>query len=153
VIQASAGDTITGSELRSGPTNKPSSANGATRQSHISQPLATTNPGPSAVAGVIGGSPGAILEPLAGAQPSPGAQPTQKQHGANKRLKEPSGSSDHLSIAASNTGDAKPLSGDMKLGNESHCKGTCKRYERSTGLAADGGDFDATCPDAGREAE
>jgi len=90
---------------------------------------------------------------LASTQPSPGAQPTHKQQGANKRLKEPSGSSDHLSIAASNTGDLKPLAGDMKLGNESHCKGTGERYERSTGLAADCGDFDATCPGTGRQAE
>jgi len=90
---------------------------------------------------------------LAGAQPSPGAQLTHKYQGANKCLKEPSGSSDHLSIAASNTGDPRPLSGDMKLGNESHYEGTGERYERSTGLPADGGDFDATCPGAGREAE
>jgi len=146
-------DTSPGSELGSGPTNKPSSANGATRQSHISQPLATTNPAPSAVAGVIGGFPGATVEPSAGAQPSPGAQPTHKQQGADKPLKEPSGSGDHSSVAASNTGDPKPLGSDMKLGSESHCEGTGERYERSTGLAADGGDFDATRPGAGREAE
>ena len=93
------------------------------------------------------------MEPLAGAQPSPGAQPTHKQQGANKRFKEPSGSGDHLSVAASNTGDPKPLGSDMKLGNESHCEGTGATYERSSGLAADGGDFDATRPGAGREAE
>ena len=144
-------DTSPASGLGSGPTNKSSSANGATRQSHISQPLATTNAAPSAVAGVIGGFPGATVEPSAGAQPSPGAQPTHKQQGADKPLKEPSG--DHSSVAASNTGDSKPLGSDMKLGHEGHGEGTGEKYVRSTGLAADGGDFDATRPGAGREAE
>jgi len=90
---------------------------------------------------------------LAGAQPSPGAQPTHGQQGADKHLKKPSGSGDHWSIAACNTGDLKPLGGDMKLANESHGEGTGAKYERSTALAADGGDFDATRPGAGREAE
>ncbi|RPA98109.1 hypothetical protein L873DRAFT_1836019 [Choiromyces venosus 120613-1] len=71
-----------------------------------------------------------------GASPGSGAQPTHKQQGA----------------AASNMGGPKPLGG-MKLDNESHGEGTGEKYERSTGLAADGGDFDASRPGAGREAD
>jgi len=127
-MQGSAGDNITGFELGSGPTNKPSSAHRATRQSHISPPVATTNPGPSAVAGVIGGSSGATVEPFAGAQPAPGAQPTHKQQGADTCLKQASGSGDHSSVAASLTGDPQLLGDDMKPGNESHGEGTGKRY-------------------------
>jgi len=41
----------------------------------------------------------------------------------------------------------------MRLVKEGHCEGTGERYVRSTGLAADGGDFDATHVGAGREAE
>jgi len=94
-LRGSAGDNIMGSELGSARTNKPSSANGTTRESHISLPLATTNPTPRAVAEVIEGFPGATVEPSAGAERSPAAQPTHKQQGADNPLKEPSGSGDH----------------------------------------------------------
>lgn len=36
---------------------------------------------------------------------------------------------------------------------KSHGEGTGEKYVKSTGLAADGGDFDATKPGAGREAD
>lgn len=38
-------------------------------------------------------------------------------------------------------------------GGEEESKGTGEQYVKSSGLAADGGDFDATKPGAGREAD
>ena len=135
-------NTSLGSGLDSDLTNRPSSANETTEQSHISQPPAGTNAVPRAED-----------EPSAGAHPSSGAQPTHKQEGADKPLEKPSSSGDHSGAPTSNTDDRKPLPGGMKLDNETHGEGTGERYEKSTGLAADGGDFDATRPGAGREAE
>jgi len=138
----SGSNTSLGSGLGSDLTNKPSSANETTGQSHISQPPAGTNAVPRAE-----------VEPSAGAHPSSGAQPTHKQQGDDKPLEKPSSPGDHSGAAASNTDDRKPLPGGIKLDNETHGEGTGERYEKSTGLAADGGDFDATRPGAGREAE
>ena len=39
------------------------------------------------------------------------------------------------------------------LGSTSKEPGTGTKYEKSTGMAAEGGDFDATRPGAGREAD
>jgi len=146
-------DTSPGSGLGSGLTNKPSSANAATGQPPISQPPAATNAAPRAVVGAVGSGPGVAVEPSAGAHPNSGAQPTHKQQGADKPLQEPSSPGDHSSVAASNTSGLKPLGSGMGLDSEGHGEGTGQKYERSTGLAADGGDFDATRPGAGREAE
>ncbi|KAG0644092.1 hypothetical protein HOY80DRAFT_217511 [Tuber brumale] len=143
-------DLNTSSKLGSGVISKPSSTNETAGQSHISQPSAaasTTNEAPRAVAGVIGRGTGAVVEPSAG------TQPTHKQQGTDKPLEEPSSSGDCSGAAASNTGGLKPLGRGMKHDNESHGEGTGEKYERSTGLAADGGDFDATRPGAGREAD
>ncbi|PUU73622.1 hypothetical protein B9Z19DRAFT_1094720 [Tuber borchii] len=135
-------NTSLGSGLGSDLTDKPSSASEATGRSHISQPPAGTNAVPRAP-----------VEPSAGAHPSSGAQPTHKLEGADKPLEKPSSSGDHSGAPASNADDRKPLPGGMKLDNETRGEGTGERYEKSTGLAADGGDFDATRPGAGREAE
>ncbi|CUS14419.1 unnamed protein product [Tuber aestivum] len=149
-------DTSPDSGLSSGLTGKSSSANETTGQSHLSQPstaASTANAAPGGVAGVIGDGPGAAVEPSAGVHPNSGARPTHKQLGADKPLEEPYSSGDDPNAAASNAGDLKPLGSGVKLDNESHGEGTGEKYERSTGLAADGGDFDATRPGAGKEAD
>ncbi|KAL0930759.1 glycine-rich cell wall structural protein 1 [Colletotrichum truncatum] len=70
-------------------------------------------------------------------------------------------------VAKERGGDAGNISGSSHSGlaageaseeedgpqNKSHGEGTGEKYIKSTGLAADGGDFDATKPGAGREAD
>ena len=44
--------------------------------------------------------------------------------------------------------------GEIRLiRNRSHGEGTGEKYVKSSGLAADGGDFDAANPGAGKEAD
>ncbi|KAG0127081.1 hypothetical protein HOY82DRAFT_580728 [Tuber indicum] len=142
-------DLNASSKLGSDFISKPSSTNETAGQSQLSQPSAasTTDEAPRIVAGVIGGGPGAAVEPSAG------AQPTHEQQSTDKSLEEPSSSGDCSSAVAPNMGGPKPLGSGMKLDSGSHGEGTGEKYERSTGLAADGGDFDATRPGAGREAD
>ncbi|PWW79416.1 hypothetical protein C7212DRAFT_275529 [Tuber magnatum] len=81
------------------------------------------------------------------------SQPSTAGSTADKPLGESSSSGNYPGAAASNTGGPRPLGSDTKLDNESHGEGTGEKYEKSTGLAADGGDFDATRPGAGKEAD
>lgn len=56
---------------------------------------------------------------------------------------------------AANTGEQKTDKKDDPegLGGSSSSKGTGEQYVKTSGLQADGGDFDATKPGAGREAD
>jgi len=78
----------------------------------------------------------------------PGPRPLEviaKEHGGDAAL---SGSS------SDNVGDdKKKLSGDKADGLEREDSGTGELYVKSSGLKADGGDFDAAAPGAGREAD
>lgn len=49
--------------------------------------------------------------------------------------------------------DADSSAGAKVDDDDSESKGTGEQYVKTTGLAADGGDFDATKPGAGREAD
>ncbi|KAK5988769.1 hypothetical protein PT974_10258 [Cladobotryum mycophilum] len=74
-----------------------------------------------------------------------GPQPLEvvaKEHGGNAAFKEDSKPSDPSDSASEN---------NERKSDES--KGTGEQYIKTTGLAADGGDFDATKPGAGREAD
>lgn len=66
-----------------------------------------------------------------------------------------SGSSAQPSVSAgTTTGGGAGAMGQPKLpDSESSEEGTGTKYEKSTGLKADGGDFDASRPGAGREAD
>ncbi|KAK6536533.1 hypothetical protein TWF281_000761 [Arthrobotrys megalospora] len=103
----------------------------------------------------------------AGAQPSVNAKPTSDQQdtphnqGGDKPTAEPSSSSSSTGSGNSGTSGAGSMGGGaagpggMKLpesDNQSKGEGTGTKYEKSTGLAAEGGDFDATRPGAAREA-
>jgi len=114
----------------------------------------------------------------AGADPASGQQPTQKQQGADRPEEEPS-SDEHARIAATKKeaeeaakvdtsgpgprpltevagkpGGASSSGGDDDgPQKESHGEGTGEKYVKSTGMAADGGDFDAAKPGAGKEAD
>jgi hypothetical protein len=117
-------------------------------------------------------------EPSVGADPASGAQDTQKHQAADRPEDEP-GSNGHGRIqeAKKEAEDAqnvdtsspgpKPLSETHKAGGgapssggdddgaqkESHGEGTGEKYVKSSGLKADGGDFDAAAAGAGREAD
>lgn len=52
-----------------------------------------------------------------------------------------------------NNSESSGLKGDDADGDNGESKGTGEQYVKSTGLAADGGNFDVTQPGAGREAE
>jgi hypothetical protein len=124
---------------------------------------------------------GAGPTPSVGADPSSAPQQTQKQQGADKPADAPEeGSDEHNRIAETKkeAEDAakvdtsgpgpKPLSEVKKDGGattggtdgdddgpqkESHGEGTGEKYVKSSGLKADGGDFDAAKPGAAKEAD
>lgn len=114
-------------------------------------------------------------EPSVSADPSSGVQNTQKQQGADRPEDKPN-SDEHKAIQdakkeaeEAQTVDASgpgpvpleergnPASGgvddDEGLQKESHGEGTGEQYVKSSGLKADGGDFDAANPGAGKEAD
>jgi hypothetical protein len=118
-------------------------------------------------------------EPSIGADPASGAQDTQKHQAADRPEDEPS-SDEHSRVqeAKKNAEDAqnvdtsgpgpKPLSETHKAGGEapssdggdddgpqkeSHGEGTGQKYVKSSGMKADGGDFDASAAGAGKEAD
>ncbi|KAK6351150.1 hypothetical protein TWF718_004321 [Orbilia javanica] len=109
------------------------------------------------------GSPSA--HPSAGAHTAsyPAQRDSLNDQGSNKRATDPdvlsntSGNSNNTfgsSGGLAGSGAAGGLGG-MKLpesDNQSKGEGTGTKYEKSTGLAAEGGDFDATRPGAAREA-
>lgn len=76
---------------------------------------------------------------LEGAGPKP-IEEVAKSHGGD------AGSASKESSGAAGTDEDGP-------GAESKGEGTGEQYVKSSGLAADGGDFDATKPGAGREAD
>lgn len=105
------------------------------------------------------------------AAPESGAAPQQKQQGADRPMEVPEGKQEdaiaNKKAAAENAmsqdiGDGpKPLGeedsseGGQKesMGSTSTEKGTGTQYVKSSGVAAEGGDFDATKPGAGKEAD
>ncbi|KAK7751643.1 hypothetical protein SLS62_006469 [Diatrype stigma] len=79
----------------------------------------------------------------------PGPKPLEdvaKEHGGDAAKKTRSSGSVDSAGRTSGAGDADP-------GAESKGEGTGEKYVKSSGLKADGGDFDVTLPGAGREAD
>lgn len=124
-------------------TGGPSSANEPRSQGGIPNP-ATTNAiepmGKGFTAGI-----GGPIEPSVGADPSSAAQPTQKQQGADRPMEEPAGQPAK--------GDPEKKEANQQLNEENKKAEAGHQYIKSTGLAAEGGDFDAARPGAGREAD
>ena len=105
------------------------------------------------------------------AAPESGAREQQKQQGADRPGEEPqaegadaivSKKEDAENAMSKDTSDEpKPLEGPGEtkggdkenLGSTSKEPGTGTQYVKSSGLAAEGGDFDATKPGAGKEAD
>jgi hypothetical protein len=139
--------------------NQPSNAFGSDRPSNSND---TSGRGP---------------EPSVGADPTSAPQNTQKQQGADRPHEEPSGAENEGIKAAKADAEKaqnadtsgpgpKPLSETLKAGGapsssgdddgpqkESHGSGTEEKYVKSSGMKADGGDFDAANPGAGKEAD
>jgi len=125
------------------PSNEPTGQTGTPPPAPT--PAADTPPGSFA------GASRTTVGPSAGAPPGT-EEPAPKQQGAEKPLSEPSDASAPSSSRPAPSG-GNPLTGGVKLNNETTGKGTGEKYEESTGLAANGGDFDASRPGAGREAD
>ena len=107
------------------------------------------------------------------AAPESGAAPAQKQQGADRPVDEPSGEGeaairekkdeaesamrkdpdDHSGEPLDKSAGAGGSDQKQSMGSTSKEGGTGEKYIKSTGTAADGGDFDATKPGAGREAD
>ena len=121
---------------------------------------------------------GAGPEPSVGAEPTSAQQPTSDQQGdrphdepnseEHSRIQETKKEAEEAAnVDTSSSPGPKPLEeshkpvagaaagGDDDDGpqKESQGEGTGELYEKSTGLKADGGDFDATRPGAAREAD
>jgi len=103
---------------------------------------------------------GAGAQPSVNADPSSAQQDTTKHQGGDRPNAEPdttsTGSGDSGTTGGGSMGRGAGGPGGMKLPdseNESKGEGTGTLYEKSTGLACDGGDFDATRPGAAREAD
>lgn len=143
--------------------NQPASYGHADRPSNSND---TSGPGPA---------------PSVGADPASGQQNTQKHQGADRPHEEPN-KDEHqrikdakaeaekaqevdvsgpgpqpLSKTHGNAGKAQKSSssGDDDDGPQStsHGEGTGEKYVKSSGMKADGGDFDAAAPGAGKEAD
>ena len=116
-------------------------------------------------------------EPSVGADPASGQQNTQKHQGADRPSDEPS-SDEHsriqeakaeaekaqnvdtsgpgpvpLSKTHGSAGKSSEDGDDDGPQKESHGTGTGEKYVKSSGMKADGGDFDASNPGAGKEAD
>ncbi|TKA68345.1 hypothetical protein B0A49_04851 [Cryomyces minteri] len=83
-----------------------------------------------------------VVEPSVSADPRSGQKPFQKEQGGDRPMEEPS--SEQTEAIRSK----KDAAEDAAEG-----KGTGEQYVRSSGLAADGGDFDVAAPGAGKEAD
>lgn len=99
-----------------------------------------------------------VAEPSVGADPSSGQKPMQKQQGADRPVEEPSGENEQAirekKEATEKAAEKKDRSGQPLGGQENQGeKGTGEKWVKSTGFAADGGDFDAAKPGAGKEAD
>lgn len=115
-------------------------------------------------------------EPSVGADPASAPQNTQKHQGAdrpheepgedeNRAIKDTKKEAEEAANADTSGPGPKPLS-EAQGGNasgsggdddgpqkESHGSGTGEKYVKSSGMKADGGDFDAAAAGAGREAD
>lgn len=63
------------------------------------------------------------------------------------------GDAGNIESAVSKSESSAPKGADDEVHEKSKSEGTGEQYVKTTGLAADGGDFDATKPGAGREAD
>ncbi|KAL7267448.1 hypothetical protein RUND412_009971 [Rhizina undulata] len=113
---------------------KCASESGSFSSTIVNQATSTYFDTPKSVTGAGDDDSGTTIEPIVGAGPESG-QVRDKQQGAGKPLEVDKG--DRL---------------DSREGEQpGEVFGT--KYEKSSGMAADGGDFDATRPGAGREAD
>ncbi|KAI9849545.1 MAG: hypothetical protein M1838_000128 [Thelocarpon superellum] len=99
-----------------------------------------------------------------GADPTSGQNYQQKQQGADRPAEEPSAEGTDAINNKKNTAE-QALDGDHQSGEPTDAdkdkeekyqqaqKGTGEQWVKTSGVAADGGDFDATKPGAGREAD
>lgn len=113
--------------------------------------------------GPIGGVGG--VEPSVGADPTSGQAAKPKHQGAERPAEEPSGEEHDAIVGAKAAAESAQRpgapGGGLHPGQEpesgprapSKGEGTGEKYVKTTGLAADGGDFDAAKPGAGREAD
>lgn len=124
--------------------------------------------GPSTLTGSVAGGPGAQAVPSVGADPSSGTSPHQKQQGAPRPMDEPPTSTGHK-VGLGEFGHRKSIplveghpesngpkthpSGEKLPSGPGTGEGTGTQYVKSSGVVADGGDFDAAAPGAGREAD
>ena len=151
-METSRDDTSAGTTSVSGSTEDPANTEG-TREPKTG---ATAGAGPD----------------VGAAAPESGAAFTQKQQGADRPNEAPEGenaeaiadkkadaenamSKDTAEEPKSASEEDKSEGGGQKesLGSTSNEPGTGTKYVKTSGVAADGGDFDATKPGAGREAD
>lgn len=122
----------------------PSSSNEPLNQGGTTNP-ATTNAIDPMGPGLTQGTHGPV-EPSVGANPAYAQQDTQKHQGGDRPLEEPSGhvpqlGQDHKASVN------EPQEGDENKQEAGH------KWVKSSGTVAEGGDFDAAKPGAGREAD
>lgn len=86
------------------------------------------------------------VEPSVGADFSSGHTQSQKEQGGDRPLEEPSGHQVDAVRGEKETAERQQAGGQAS-------EGTGELWVKSTGMAADGGDFDAAKPGAGREAD
>ncbi|KAF1815299.1 hypothetical protein P152DRAFT_181193 [Eremomyces bilateralis CBS 781.70] len=130
-----------------------------TAPSAPSAPAASSNPSTSATAGAG--------HEVGSADPSTAQKPTQKHQGADRPTEEPSGEDANpeqiMAKRGPNDHSGEPMRThdgtehrDEREGETNTTKneneGTGQQHVKTTGLAAEGGDFDATMPGAGTEA-
>lgn len=103
--------------------------------------------------GVVGGT-GAV-DSSVGSDPSSGQKFDQKQQGADRPNVAPTGD-DEEAVKSSKAKAERAAENQLTGGgpkDKSTGEGTGEKWVKTTGMAAEGGDFDASKPGAGREAD
>ncbi|KAL9121029.1 MAG: hypothetical protein Q9187_002415 [Circinaria calcarea] len=132
----------------------------------VVEPSSTNEPSTNSIGhahGPIGGVGG--VEPSVGADPTSGQAPKAQHQGAERPTEEPAGDESDAIVGAKAAAEKAQSSGapggglhpgqepESGPGAPSKGEGTGEKYVKTTGMAADGGDFDAAKPGAGREAD
>jgi len=155
-------DTGLGDESRENKIMSSSNAlEGEFDNTNASDPTSSAPTAHVSTSGAMGNDPAGAIGPSVGAGPSPGATPGQKQRGADGEPptdyaagQDGTGRKGSVSLVEGHleSQNIEAVDGELPSlpGSE---EGTGTQYVKSSGLAAEGGGFDAAAPGAGREAD
>lgn len=154
------GDNLTNeNSARNDPISSSNEPTGMAGQAKTNPATSTYDSAPQSVSGIPGG-PGTAVEPSVGADPASGSQNFQKHQAADRPMDEPEEVTELTrrksmvnSHADQENAPKTHEKGEKLPSGPGTGEGTGTQYVKTSGVAAEGGDFDVTKPGAGREAE